>query len=580
MKPDQTPLLISEVTFLVTDVETTGSNPASNRVTDICSVALRDGEVLQEVSSLVNPRQHIPSMIQKMTGITDAMVYNAPSESDVFRRVHRMFATASNPVFVAHNVQFDWGFVSHAMARSGVPPADIQRLCTYRLAKRLLPRHKRFNLGALAEHFDIKIAQRHRAQGDAWATVKILEHFLEILQEQFDVQTLDDVLGFQYKAMSNFKAIPKGIERLRDRINSIPEEPGVYRYMGKSGEMLYIGKAKSLKNRVSSYFQQGTEHSKKIAELVKQVHDIEWTCTGSELSALLLESKLIKEHRPRYNTMIKKYRRYPFLRLHDVQGDGFPRLDYTFEIYDDGAEYFGPFSGSSSVEDILETIAKSFTLRTCADPEQPDESITPCFYHKIKRCDAPCASMISPEEYAKEVQRVRDFLSGKQDGIVDVLRNSMVRSASEMNFEEAAEVRNRIAELERVFYRQQHLATSVNENNVAIVLPAPQAKKVEVFFIRHGRLAYQRMIGKKIPYKELQTAVEQTYFDGSVQPEHCQKEEIDEIRIIASWIHRHRHEGEFVYCGTKTVQAYFEEICDKIFAMLNMETVYVGEEDL
>ncbi len=580
MKPESLSILLSDVTFLVTDVETTGSHPGNNRITDICSIAVRDNEVVEEITSLINPRQHIPTLIQKMTGITDAMVYHAPSEEEVFRRLHRMYVSAPYPVFVAHNVQFDWGFVSHAFARSGIAIGDMQRLCTYRLAKRLLPRNKRFNLGALAEHFDIKISQRHRAQGDTLATVKILEHFLDILQEQFDVETLEDVVGFQFKAMSNFKAVPKGVERLRNQMSALPEEPGIYRYTGKTGELLYIGKAKSLKHRVSSYFQQGAEHSQKIAELVKQVHDIDWICTGSELSALLLESKLIKEHRPRYNTMIKKYRRYPFLRLHDVNNDGFPRLDYTFEIHDDGAEYFGPFSGRASIEAVLDTIGKSFMLRTCTDALAPHIDITPCFYHQIQRCTAPCADLISREDYAQEVQKVRDFLSGKKDGIVTLLKNTMVQSAAQMNFEEAAYMRNRIQELERVFYRQQHIATSVHENNVVIVLPAPQSKKVEVFFIRFGRLVYQRMIGKKIPYKELQTAVTQYYFDGAEKPGHCKKEEIDEIRIIASWIHKHRDDSEFVYCYEKTDLQFFEEICDKIFAMLNLETIYVGEDDI
>lgn len=539
-----TDLHVEDIPFVVTDVETTGTNPRDNRVIEVACVLVHGGEVMEEFSSLVNPGQHIPSFIANMTGISNAMVYSAPPADEVFSSV-RNFLALPNTVFVAHNVAFDWSFVSHALLRANLSiPEDIPRLCTYKLARRLLTRNTKYNLGALSAYFDIRVRNRHRAGGDAAATAEVLSRLLEILEDNHGITTIGEVLSFQNCRLQQVKGVPAYIRRMQDTLARLPSEPGVYYFKGASDEVLYVGKAKSLRDRVHSYFQQGATHAKKIKELVRQIRTITWTCTGTELSALLLESHEIKHYKPRYNTLIKRYRRYPFLRL---SACAFPRLEWCEEIEEDGAEYFGPFGGRASVESVLDTINRTFRLRECSGELHPHSAAAPCFYYQIGRCGAPCAALQTRDEYAVEVDKVRGFLSGERKGIIAVLQQAMDESAQRLDFEEAIVLRNRMRELERVFFRQAQIATSVNSHNLVLAVPTADKGTVEVFFVRFGRLLYQRTVTRRTPRKEFERQIAKIYSNGEVAPQHCRKEEIDEIRIIAGWIHRHREDGRFLY---------------------------------
>jgi DNA polymerase-3 subunit epsilon len=599
-------LHIGDVPFVVVDVETTGGNTKTNRVTEIACIVVRDGAVIEEYTSLVNPRMHIPSNIVRLTGINDAMVWNAPEEKEVFSHVRRLLMQPY-AVFVAHNVNFDWGFVNSSLTRSAFSPIEPPRLCTYKLSKRIFPKNKKLNLGALSSYLEVSVKNRHRAYGDAMATAQVLVRLLEIVQEQHNVTTLEDLLSFQNKRLQAFKPPPRSIERLRETLRSVPEEPGVYYFRSANDELLYIGKAKSLKQRVQSYFQTGAQHTPKIAELVKQIRDIDWTTTGTELSALLLESKEIKAHQPRYNTLIKRYKRYPFLRLGDtskasddrpqeqwttnekmnssqvaptlpftssqsstLNSQSFPRLDICFEVGDDGAEYFGPFGSRGAAEAVVDMVNRTFRLRKCTEPLEPDAEFTPCFYHQINRCGAPCAKMQSHEEYTREVEAVRNFLSGEREGVVAVLRRAMHESSEKLEFEDAALRRNQMKELERVFFRQQQISTAVHENNVILAVPTSRKQnKVEVFFIRHGRLQFQRLVGKKLPVRELERSVRDVYGTVSQAPQHCRKEEIDEIRIIAGWVYQHREEGFFLYTANLSPEAICEHLTEMLYDALS-----------
>ncbi|MCS6808796.1 MAG: DEDD exonuclease domain-containing protein [Bacteroidota bacterium] len=576
---------ISEVPFLVVDVETTGPSGADNRITEIACIVVRGGEIIEEFSSLMNPQQHIPASIARLTGISNSMVYTAPRTSTVMRRLQPLFLQPY-AVFVAHNVSFDWSFVHHTFQRERMVIRELPRLCTYKLAKRLFPQRTRLNLQALASFFDIVIAERHRAHADAYATAQILVRILELLQEQAHVHTLGELLSFQHKRLEHFRKKPKSVEALQERLHSAPDAPGIYYFYDAHGNILYIGKAKSLKARISSYFLLSAHHTGKIKELVRQVRDVQWVVTGTELSALLLESKEIKRHAPQYNTLMKKYRRYPFLRLgapmHSVESAdmAFQRVDICYEIYDDGAEYFGPFSSRSSAEAILDIINRTFVLRKCADPFTPRADFSPCLYYQIRRCHAPCALLQSEEEYAQEVQAVRAFLSGERSGIVAVLKSAMQESSMRLDFEEAAILRNRMKELERIFFRQQQIASSINDNNVIIVIPtATPDKKLEVFFIRHGRLKFQRLVGKKLPIKELRQALHDVYGSTEHAPMYARKEEIDEMRIIASWIYQHRNDGLFLYMHNRTPDEGLEQLVDMLYKAFAVTHSYEPAEE-
>lgn len=540
-----------DVPIVVVDVETTGHDAVNNRITEIACVVVRGGEIIEEFTSLVNPHQFIPPFISDMTGITNAMVFNAPEAHDVFAKVIELFKIP-DAIFAAHNVQFDWKFVQETIKRCGFKEPDMAQLCTYKLAKRLLPKEAKKNVGALAQYFDIEISNRHRALGDAKATAKFLVCLLEEAEKEYELETLSELLQFQNKRLNPTKITATIQKRVEEFLSRLPNTPGVYKMLGAKGDLLYIGKAKSLKDRVRSYFQTSAQLPPKIAKMIRYVHTIEWEELGSELSALMHESKEIKRHKPPFNTANKKLRRYPFLRL-TVQDD-FPRLEWCDLIQADGAEYFGPFRSNGMSREIAETIQRNFTLRLCADSLSPNSTIQPCFYHQIKRCGAPCAAMESKEEYWKEVEKVRRFLSGFSDGIIAHLEEEMTEAADNLDFEHAIFLRNRIGELKRLFERQQQVSTAVTDNNVILVLPMQERyKTLEIFLIRRGKLFYQQEIGRKAPLSHLESMIETAFFGEEDIPDSTvlSREEVDEIQIVTSWMYRHRDQATFIYVESK-----------------------------
>lgn len=538
---------LADATFIVSDVETTGLSPDRNRITEVACVAVRGGEIVEERQSLVNPEQAIPVAIQQMTGITNAMVFAAPKGGEIFPEIRTWFP--DDAVFVAHNVMFDFNFLNNSFLRYGQQGMGHGKLCTARLARRILPAQKSWALQHLAAYFGIKIKGRHRALGDAHATARALIELLDILQEEHACETVEDVLTIQYRTMGAFgHELPKHIQKLEPVLGAMPPTPGVYRMIDTRGQVLYIGKAKNLRERVGSYFRHGAAHTKKITEMVRRVRDVEIEETGSELGALLRESHLIKHHQPKYNTAQKRYRRYAFLRID--RSELFPRVGFSLEIEPDGAEYFGPFRNRNAVEAMIETVNQAFGLRECEGPITPDDATVPCMYHQIKRCGAPCAGLQSVQDYGIEVDRVRSFLSGSESGIIGILENRMNMLAERLEFESAAEIRDRIEELRRIFRREERIADSINTNNVIIVLPAAERGKREIFLVRFGRLAAQVVVSAQSTETGLRELVERHYFDGACAPSQCRKEEIDEIRIIASYLHLHRDTGKFIYVET------------------------------
>jgi len=535
--------LLADVTFVVTDIETTGFSPEKHRITEVACVLVRGGEIVGEHRTLVNPEQFIPASIQQLTGITNAMAFAAPKGEQILPEIRSWIP--DDAVFVAHNVAFDFNFLQSSFRRHGVRALEHPKLCTARLARRVLPPQRSWALQHLAAYLGIKVPGRHSALGDATATAHALIQIIDILQDEFECETVDDLLSLQYRTMGSFKEQPKHIKALEPTLAALPSAPGVYRMLDTRGEVLYIGKAKSLRDRVRSYFAHGAAHTSKIREMVRRVRKIEVEQTGSELGALVRESRLIKEHQPKYNTLQKRYRRYAFLKIDTDQP--FPRVDFALEIEPDGAEYFGPFRNRNAVEAMIETINQAFGLRECAGPIEPDAGFAPCIYHQIHRCGAPCAGLQSRLEYAVEVERVRGFLSGADSGIIGILEQKMMRHAEALEFEDAAALRNRIAELRRIFKREERIAESINSNNVLIVLPAAEQGKREIFLVRFGRLAAQVVVGSRTPEIKLRKLIEKYYCDGATAPAHCRREEIDEIKIIASYLHQHRAFGKFIY---------------------------------
>ena len=278
-------------------------------------------------------------------------------------------------------------------------------------------------------------------------------------------------------------------DTLQSKLNHLPEQPGVYLMKSGRGEMLYIGKARVLADRVRNYFQPGAEHTPKTSLLVSQIADIETIVTRSELEALILESNLIKRHRPRFNVVLRDDKQYPYLRL--PIKEAFPRLSIVRRVQKDGALYYGPYTPAGALRETLKIIKKVFPLATCAiDIDGTAERA--CIEFEIKRCMAPCTGNQTREEYHHIVTQARWFLEGRDTELLEGLRADMEAAADRQNYEEAARLRDRVFKVERTLERQRITQTASTDQDVLGLARRGTAADVQLLFVRGGLL-----IGRK-----------------------------------------------------------------------------------
>ena len=562
---------IWETPFVVVDVETSGPTPKTNRIIDIACVLVQGGEITKEYHSLVNPHQFIPPYIVKMTGINYKMAFHAPELNDVLPNANEFFSMPG-AVFVAHNAGFDWSFIAGSYLLLGSRPPIMPKLCTIKIARRMIEKTQKKNLDALSQYFNVRVKNRHRAYGDAYATALILIEMLDILEQDHDIDSTEELLKFQNRPIRQFKPPTPIYEKFQPLLETLPTEPGVYYFLDKNNNIIYVGKAKSLKNRIRSYFHEDAVNSKKIAGIFRRLENIRWTQTDTELGALLLESHEIKTYKPPFNVLEKKLRSYPFIKITNSQD--FPTIKTTNEIINDNAEYYGPFRNTALTADILERINKKFQLRKCDTFIKPNPEHKPCFYSHIERCLAPCADLVTPQEYKQEVEKVKHFLSGYEDSIVRQLENKMNLLSESMQFEKADLVKTQIDELRKLFMRNRNVPTSINNYNLVMILPASlREKTVELFIIKTGKLAYQATLGRKAPLDELFALVHENFFNSSEVNLNFSIEEINSLRIINSWLYSKNSTGKFIYCENKSEHEIYSEIQQAFLEICTDESV-------
>ena len=272
-------------------------------------------------------------------------------------------------------------------------------------------------------------------------------------------------------------------EALRSKLRDLPDAPGVYIFLGEGGEVLYVGKASSLRNRVRSYFQRGG--SAKAWGIVREAVDLDYVVTRSEAEALILEDALIKKHRPRFNTRLRDDKRYPYVK---ITAERFPRVMLVRRPESDGARYFGPFTSSKALRRMLSLAQKLFPLRTCNLDLESGKRFRPCLYYHLGKCAGPCTGEVTPEEYRRHVEGVAALLSGRTEELLAELRARMERAAAAERFEEAAHLRDAIRALERIRERQVvALPEAVDLDAVGIALENGRGYGL-VLLVRGGRL--------------------------------------------------------------------------------------------
>ena len=276
---------------------------------------------------------------------------------------------------------------------------------------------------------------------------------------------------------------------IEEELKKLPAKPGVYLMHDEKDEIIYVGKAISLKNRVRQYFQSSRNKGVKIEQMVTHIRRFEYIVTDSELEALVLECNLIKEYRPKYNTMLVDDKTYPFIKV-TVQ-EPFPRIMMVRRQAKDKAKYFGPFTSSQAVKDIIDMVRKLYRLRSCGRTLPRDiGKERPCLYYHIKQCDAPCQGYISSDQYRESIDEVVKFLSGHYDGILKELEEKMLEASEQMEFEKAIEYRELISSVKKISEKQKitDAGRPGEDRDVLAVAREEGDAVVQVFFIRGGRL--------------------------------------------------------------------------------------------
>ena len=270
-------------------------------------------------------------------------------------------------------------------------------------------------------------------------------------------------------------------------LKNLPSKPGVYLMKNSLGEVIYVGKAKILKNRVKSYFQNSKNHSEKVRVMVKHIAEFEYIVTDSEMEALILECNLIKKYSPRYNILLKDDKFYPFIKI--TVNDDFPRVFVTRNYSKDGSKYFGPYTNGTAVYETINLINKIFPLRTCKLLiKEWGEPVRPCLNYHIKKCFGPCGGYISKEEYGKMINDVIDILSGKDTTVLKVLQSEMEEASVNLEFEKAADLRDKIIAIKTIVEKQKIFKTMEGDEDFINIYRDEKDSCVQVFFSRDGKI--------------------------------------------------------------------------------------------
>lgn len=524
--PTKRPSPLAETQFVVLDVETTGLSPLHNRVIEICAVRVQRGAVGARFQTLVDPGASVPPDIVRLTGITRAMLDGQPAFAAIAPALAAFLG--ADPV-VAHNATFDYSFLREEFRRCGLE-YSATTLCTARLGRRLLPGLRRANLDALLLALDVPARAGHRADYDASATAAAFLKLLEQAERQ-GATTLAQLVRLQ--AGGNGTRLVD----LAARVRQLPAAPGVYCFRNGEGQVVYVGKATNLRRRVQSHFRPGAREPHRLRRVLGSVETIDHIETGSELEALLLESRLIKQYLPAGNQAQRDYHQYPYLRLSTEEAC--PRLSVTRAIAGDGATYYGPFRRATPLQAAVGVLQDRFHLPRCDGPITPGQ--TPmCIYGQMGRCLAPCSTAANAARYGEVIEEVKAFLAAGDGSLIRHLEQRRDSLAEDLRFEEAADLRDAADELRLLFGAQWRLSTALHDCHAVIIAPSLDAGAVELFAIRGGLLLTQRRLRPgELTVPALADWLSDLY--AGLAPaggSHVRNDQLDELHIIAGWLRR------------------------------------------
>lgn len=355
---------------------------------------------------------------------------------------------------------------------------------------------------------------------------------------------------------------------IEEELKKLPAQPGVYIMHDATDQIIYVGKAISLTNRVHQYFQSSRNKTAKIQKMVSKIAWFEYIVTDSELEALVLECNLIKEHQPRYNTMLKDDKAYPYIKV--TVTEDFPRVLFARTMKKDKNKYFGPYTSAGAVKDTIDLIHKLYKIRTCSRNLPKDiGKDRPCLNYHIKQCDAPCQGYVSKEQYAESVNQVLEFLNGRYDSVLKMLEKKMMDASDAMDFEKAIEYRDLLENVKKVAQKQKITSSSMEDRDIIAMAKDETDAVVQVFFVREGKLIgrdhFHVTVGADEGQKEILTSFVKQFYSGTpfVPRELWVQTELDDAETIASWLELKRGQKVKLVVPQKGEKERLVELAEK-----------------
>jgi predicted GIY-YIG superfamily endonuclease len=383
---------------------------------------------------------------------------------------------------------FDIGFLNTELQRSGSPRLINETLDTLALADALIPDIRRLSLIEVSRHLGVQQSQEHRAVADAEATLGVLSKLREraFLAGDGSLDRLMSLAASKRRRKTAHRKVSRGRSVLDvSHLEGIPQAPGVYIMRDVDDRVIYIGKAKNLRKRVSSYYSQPLGYTRKMDGLLESIDRIETEVTGSELEALVLESQLIRRYRPRFNSQQRNAEQYVYIRV-DISNP-WPTVTLAKDRGEDAAEYFGPYKSARHARDAVRLINDVLPLRTCRRSFRDVRSFgSPCIELSLKRCLGPCVGMADPDQYKGLVADVRAFLAGDKERLLPALHERLERAATLQDFERAGKLRDQIRRLDRISLEQAHINVLADAGHLLIVLPGLRANSRQVWHLYRG----------------------------------------------------------------------------------------------
>ncbi|MDP4196768.1 MAG: exonuclease domain-containing protein [Bacteroidota bacterium] len=529
-----TEIPFEEAEFCVVDVETTGMHPGSCRIIEIGLVRIKNLKIKETFRSFVNPGMEVPYFITTLTGISNRDVYDAPYFDEIAEQVEDFIGSS---ILVGHNLQFDLSFLKKSFDDCGKGKLNNSPLCTLKLARKIYPELPSKSLNNVIKFLKIRNKNVHRALGDATVTAKVLMKMIKELKDKYSLEYVSELLNYQYYSItkpSDHKLIKK---KLIADLAKLPDLPGVYFFKNSKNDIIYVGKAKSLKNRVKSYFASTAPSKGK--KIVRAASRLEFMVTNSELTALITEAEMVKLYNPKFNTMLKKFGNNFFIKV--TSSFGYARTEVARNFDFDDNDYFGPYTNGDLVQNLQKVIERTFRLRECKDKEF--QAKKGCYLAQIERCISPCTSEGLLEEYEAELKNVYDFLAGKNQFAVNRLIARMKDLSDRHRYEEASEIRDLINLVLSQIQKTSILAEPVNSTQVLVEIQTT------------GKKDFILMLSGKIYIKDY-LLLDEDSFDGAIEDyfngtlfasQAVNKKDLEKIKITLNWLIRNRNSVKVYY---------------------------------